>query len=120
MRGNPRKIVFPNIECVLNTAASRPVILKIFVVAQPIRSRNNITNPATDNTTKLFASNLGVASSLRKFVKSMRGREMLKITFDSISFESVVRTLNRAAIAPISTTTERMKICEIIMVVSKV
>lgn len=94
----------------MNTAASRPVILKILVVVQPMRSRNNMINPARDNTTMLFASSLGEASSLRKFVKSIRGSEMLKITFDSISFELVVRTLNRAAAAPISTTTERMNI----------
>jgi hypothetical protein len=60
---------------------------------------------------------LGVASSLRKLVKSIRGRDMLKITFDSISLESGVRTLNFAAITPIKTTIARMKICESIMVV---
>jgi hypothetical protein len=103
-------MVFPNIECALKTAASRKVKLKIFVVIQPNRSRNKITNPATDNTIKLFESNLGVASSLRKFVKSIKGSEMLKITFDNISFEAGVRTLKRAEMAPIMTITERMKI----------
>jgi hypothetical protein len=86
------------------------VNLNIFVVAQPIRRRNKITHPATNNTVKLFESNLGVASSLRKFVKSISGSEMLKITFDNISFASGVRTLKRAAIAPIMTTIARMKI----------
>jgi hypothetical protein len=43
---------------------------------------------------------------------------MLKITFDNISFESGVKTLNLAAIAPIRTTTARIKICDIIILVS--
>jgi hypothetical protein len=79
---------------------------------------NSITNPDTESTMKLFESNRGVDSSFRKFVKSIRGSEMLKITFESISFDSSVKTLNFPAIAPISITTARMKICEMIILVS--
>jgi len=49
----------------------------------------------------------------------MRGREILNITFESISFVSYVRILNFAAIAPIITTIARMKIWDIIIVVSR-
>ena len=87
-------------------------------MVQPARSIKNMTTPDTESTVKLLASSLGVASSFKKFVKSIRGSEMLKITFDSISFESVVRTFSFAAMTPISTTIARMKICEIMIVVS--
>ena len=59
----------------------------------------------------LFVIRRGLASSLRKLVNSIRGREILKIIFDSTSLESLVKILNFAATAPMTTTTARMKIC---------
>jgi len=118
--GKPRKIMFPNIECALKTAASLPFILKIRAVSQPARSMKRITVPLIDSTRRLFASSFGVTSSLRKLVKSIRGSEMLNITFDSISFDSGVITLTFAAMAPIITTMARIMICDIMIFVSKI
>jgi hypothetical protein len=69
-----------------------------------------ITSAETDNTITLFARSLGVAFNLRKFVNSISGSEILKITFESMPSVSLLRTLNRAAIAPIKTTIARMAI----------
>jgi len=51
-------------------------------------------------------------------VKSIKGREILNITLDSISFAVTVSTFTHAAITPIRTTTARMNICDIIILVS--
>ena len=83
---------------------------KLQVDIQPNIRRNRITNPATDSIIMLFAISFGVAPILRKFVNNISGSDMLNITFDNISFDSGVSTLIFAAIAPISTTTVRIKI----------
>ena len=48
----------------------------------------------------LFESNLGVTSSLKKLVKSIRGSDTLKINFDKKPFDSFVIIFVLAAIAP--------------------
>ena len=77
-----------------------------------------ITNPETARTIKLFIISFGVASSFMKLVNNISGREMLKITFESISFELIVRTPALAAMTPIITTMASIAICTIMILVS--
>ncbi len=53
----------------------------VFCIALGIKK---ITRAETDKTIKLFARSFGVAFNFRKFVKSISGSEILKITFESM------------------------------------
>ncbi|HPT11050.1 MAG TPA: hypothetical protein PLP69_00370, partial [Bacteroidales bacterium] len=93
-------------------------IFTIFVMIHPFNKRKRITMAEIKITIRLFESNLGVISSLKKLVKSINGSDTLNITFDNMALESFVKTPTLAAITPTITAMASINICERIIPVS--